>query len=147
MSNVPAAAWLKDYLRGWANQIAARFGYPVYLVGSSLREVDPRDVDVVCVIPDEDFCDRYGCHWAECQLMGPTEKGRKWYADMAKLVRYAMQYHRMFRGRVNLDFKVQSVSWASSRSKEQPRIRIDTVDCDAVLDALPSWEELKSELE
>jgi hypothetical protein len=44
----------------WANQIAARFNAPVYLVGSSLHEPKPRDTDVVVILPDKIFYTRYG---------------------------------------------------------------------------------------
>jgi predicted nucleotidyltransferase len=29
--------------------------YPVYLVGSVLKKDNPRDIDILCVIPDDDF--------------------------------------------------------------------------------------------
>jgi hypothetical protein len=40
--------------------LALRFGAPVYLVGSALELVDPRDVDVRVLVREEDFKARYG---------------------------------------------------------------------------------------
>lgn len=51
----------KHPLIRWANSIRAFYGHPVYLVGSQLTDKpNPRDVDVVCILPDEEFSLRYG---------------------------------------------------------------------------------------
>lgn len=126
----PAALWLKDYLRGWANQIAARYGHPVYLVGSALTEEHPRDVDVVCILPDDEFFARFGCDWTATNLLGSiggvdVEHGSRWYAEVAKLSRYATKVHG--NGRTNIDFKVQSTSWQLAREAGKRMLRIDTV--------------------
>jgi hypothetical protein len=36
----------------FANKMCGFYGHPVYLVGSQLTSETPRDVDLVCVIPD-----------------------------------------------------------------------------------------------
>lgn len=44
---------LIECLRRVANPLSMRYhGSPVYLVGGALRDADPRDVDIVVVMPD-----------------------------------------------------------------------------------------------
>lgn len=47
-------------LREWAQEVADAEGYPVFLVGSVLRMEYPRDIDVVMIMPLEDFEKRFG---------------------------------------------------------------------------------------
>lgn len=47
-------------LRKHAHTIAVHEGYPVYLVGSVLQKVRPRDIDVAVVMPLADFESRFG---------------------------------------------------------------------------------------
>ncbi len=121
---------LAKRLGGWANQIAARYGFPVYLVGSALTETEPRDVDVRVVLSDDAFYARYGIGpmRAEGQAwIGADEQHegtRRWHADMAKMARQAANVLH-----VNIDFQVQSESIVLvRRHHEKPRIRIDTLD-------------------
>lgn len=112
-----AVSILRQRFRAWANSIAARYGHPVYLVGSALRAVTLddvyklRDVDIVCILPDDEFRNRFGCHWTwACN--GDDEPGaNRWTAEVGKLSRRAAQCMR----NVNVDFKVQSEEWV-----EQP---------------------------
>lgn len=123
-----ASTWLAQYLRGWANQIAARFGHPIYLVGSALTEDRPRDVDIVCVLPDDEFRNRYGGDYVEVTRLGPVPDGspqHRWCADVGKLSRQACRYHPT----ANVDFKVQDESGAPKAE----RLRIDTVDLEGEL--------------
>lgn len=120
------ATWLKDYLRGWANQIAARYAHPVYLVGSALTEEAPRDHDVVVVLPDELFRNRFGGSYSDCVRLGPVPPGGPqdiWAREVAKITLQAMRYHPGAR----IDFKVQDESGAP----EGGRLRIDAVDLEA----------------
>ncbi len=120
---MPAATWLKDYLRGWANQIVARYGHPVYLVGSALAEQETRDVDVVCILPDDEFRNRFGGSYTETTRLGPVPDGgpqSRWCAEVAKFARQGCRYHPG----ANIDFKVQDMSGAPNAE----RLRIDTVD-------------------
>lgn len=47
-------------LREWAQEVARQEGYPVYLVGSTLWKPYPRDLDVVIILPQVDFEQRFG---------------------------------------------------------------------------------------
>lgn len=47
-------------LRKWAKESSSEIGYPIYLVGSTLQKVKPRDFDVVVIIPIEDFEEMFG---------------------------------------------------------------------------------------
>ena len=119
---MPASEHLEVQLRGWANQIAARFGAPVYLIGSSLTEDHPRDVDIVVILQDIDFNARYGSDW-DWQTMLPdwSEGALRWAADCAKLAqRVARAYN------INVDFKVQPETFARHR-ENKPRLRLDRV--------------------
>jgi len=116
--------WVAQYLAGWANQIAARYGHPVYLVGSALVEEKPRDVDIVVILPDEEFTNRFG-PWPETQMLGPivTEGAKRWAAECGKLARWVTKYHPA----VNVDFKVESDDWAALKYTGKPKLRIDSV--------------------
>lgn len=47
-------------LREWAKETAPKIGYPIYLVGSTLQQVVPRDFDVVITIPAKEFEEQFG---------------------------------------------------------------------------------------
>jgi len=48
-----------DLVIRWANHMSGFFGHPVYLVGSQLYKTEPRDCDIVCIIPNDEFVLRY----------------------------------------------------------------------------------------
>jgi hypothetical protein len=113
---------LSPVLQGWANQMAARFGAPVYLVGSSLTEVQPRDVDIVIILPLDDFVARYGNSpdWKWHTLEPGWDDGSlRWAADVAKLGAFCSRVHKL-----NVDLKITPpVDW----HKGKPRLRLDRV--------------------
>lgn len=120
---------LADVLRPWATSIAARYGHPVYLVGSALDASGDdyaalrdslRDVDVVCVLPDAEFANRFGGSWV--YMGGFGEPAGRWAAEVGKLSRNAAQHL----SNINIDFKVQSEEWVAARHAGQPRLRIDS---------------------
>lgn len=125
----PASTWLAPLLHGWACQIAARFNSPVWLVGSALREVRPRDVDVIVTLPDEQFFRRYGLSGLGTQMIGDArDDGRhtRYWQDMAKLTGWADFHHGNHS--LNLDFKVQDESQVSARRYDPSlRVRLDTL--------------------
>jgi hypothetical protein len=125
---IPAASWTAPLLHGWANQIAARFNRPVYLVGSALREAKPRDTDVVVILPDEEFRARYGLSGLETQMLGDAvENTARFWADVAKLSAWCNQHHG--NGSLNVDFKVQDESQVKARQYDtSQRIRLDSLD-------------------
>lgn len=123
---VPAAAWLHAKVGGWANMLAARFGAPVWLVGSALREPLPRDVDVRVVLAEEDFRARYGepGAWAEdahSPAWGPAR--RAWARDVGKL-----SHDAAVRLGVNIDFQVEPAAYAQRWHAGKERRRLDSVD-------------------
>lgn len=113
----PAAAWLSQLLRAWANQIAARFNAPVYLVGSALREAKPRDIDIRVVVPDDAFVARYGISATDPFLLGPDDGGdavRRYWTDVAKLGAFCVRHHAVSANGgagLNVDFQVQSAAF------------------------------------
>jgi hypothetical protein len=47
-------------LREWAKVSSREIGYPIYLVGSTLKKEVPRDFDVVITIPQKEFEEKFG---------------------------------------------------------------------------------------
>jgi hypothetical protein len=134
----PAPWWLAQILRPWANQIAARFAAPVYLVGSALREEYPRDVDIRIVLTDADFVQRYGISADEPHRIGPHATHspdyrrlcERYWTDIAKLGAWASRNHS--RG-LNFDVQVQSDSLAVPFVLHE-RMRLDDVPLPAICD-------------
>lgn len=95
-------------LQLWADRIFARYGFPVYLVGSCLAGGDNViDIDVRVILPDPDFNSRW-----------PERSG--WALEMGKQGRHAALFSRM-----NVDFQVQSSTEARA-FWDMPRVRIDS---------------------
>jgi hypothetical protein len=124
---IPATASerIPEHLVGWANQMAARFARPVYLVGSALTSAVPRDWDVRIVLSNAEFELRYGDSrqyeagaWRPKRF--PAMLG--YYADMAKLTAQAVSA-----ARVNVDFQVHPMRFAY-RFKGERRRRLDMVE-------------------
>jgi hypothetical protein len=135
------AETLRLCLRGWANMMAARFGAPVWLVGSALTDPSARDIDVRIELPDDVFAARYGDvfdfnreGWSPA--WGPGR--RRWGEDMAKLSRDALlnggrslwvvgrePLNKL--GGLNLDFQVQPELLARAYA-DKPRERLDELD-------------------
>ena len=118
-------------LSGWANQIAARYGAPVYLVGSSLAVEDlrdARDFDIRIVLPDAEFETRFGVEattWAREQWSTWSDGSRRWGAEMAKLGRaFTTTWASLG---LNVDIQVHpAVMGRAFHGK--PRVRLDTLD-------------------
>lgn len=139
------AQTLRLCLRGWANQMAARFGAPVYLVGSALDDPNARDIDIRIVLPDEDFAARYGdvCDFMVEGWSPEWGEGRKrWGADMAKLSRDVVLWggralHLIGRSPLNklhgfnVDLKVEPESVARAYA-DRPRERLDALNLSEV---------------
>ena len=119
----------------FANKMCGFYGHPVYLVGSQLTSETPRDVDLVCVLPDEEFKLRYFPDWWEGDGMIKEEVEKfflgihtgvhlqehwSWYEEMSKKTLFGMgSLH------ISLDFKVYPESYCE-RHKDKPRLRLDT---------------------
>lgn len=93
----------------WANSIRVHYGYPVYLVGSQLTDKEnPRDVDVICAIPDDEFTSKFGDvnKWIEEGLTGQYSEIRlKWIDECIKRWKEAV-----IETNLNIDFKIQPES-------------------------------------
>jgi hypothetical protein len=109
----------------WANSIRAFYGHPVYLVGSQCNPdcKNPRDVDIVCYIPDYEFDLRYGNHdkWCDENCTGIyTDIVWSWADDCLKKSLSGMRET----GYV-IDFKVyfshHKIGYAN-----YPKIKLDT---------------------
>jgi hypothetical protein len=93
-------------LKDWANSMFARYGAPVWLVGSCLTGAG-RDVDVRIVLPDTDFDVRF------------PDRGA-WALEVGKQGRWAALFLRM-----NVDFQIQKAS-ETVQYDGLPRMRIDS---------------------
>ncbi len=124
LTHLPASHFLKNYLAPWATQIAGRFGYPVYLVGSALTLPEPRDIDVRCIVPTADFKARYGDPkvWSRGLWMTRENGAIAYAADMADLSREAALALKL-----NLDFQVQPPLEAH-QFQGFPRLRLDALN-------------------
>ena len=107
------------------------FGLPVYLVGGALTDPDPRDIDVVVVIPDNLFVLTYGdreCFQKDGHILAisqwtgdnhdpnPEKLWRRWALDCAKHNRkLTANCHR------RVDFRTQPQSHAEAVYADKPR--------------------------
>lgn len=104
----------------------ARFGHPVYLVGSSVSGDDPVDCDVRIILPDEEYVGRYGEQWtARHRAISEWPEGMKrWAREMAKQAAWVQRYCG-----VCIDFQVQCESEVRAyKHDDKPRVRLDTID-------------------
>lgn len=113
---------------GFANQMYCRYGQPVFLVGSSLNNDNPRDVDIRVTLPDDVFEARYGSvkEWREDTWRNEWREARqKWANDTAKLSSFASVCVKM-----NIDFQVIPESLEKDLFKDKVKVRIDTIKDD-----------------
>ncbi len=96
---------LKIKIQGWADRMYARYGAPVWLVGSAITGAG-RDVDIRIVIPDPDFDARF-----------PDLSA--WALEVGKQGRHAALFCRM-----NVDFQIQRASEVVE-FEDLPRVRLD----------------------
>jgi hypothetical protein len=118
----------------YANGLAGFYGHPVFVVGSSLRSANARDIDLVCVIPDQDFWLRYinpnprvglkNDNVEQFWLRYMTEMYNKanwmWWREMNKKSRAGMENTRLY-----VDFKVFSQWYDDRYYSKLPKFRID----------------------
>ncbi len=91
---------------------AFRFGYGIFLVGSSLARRDYRDVDLRCIVSDEDF-----------QRLFPGSGEAVWRHPLWALVCSSISLHLSRASGLPIDFQVQSMTEANRDypSPEHPR--------------------------
>ena len=111
----------------WSNFICGFYGHPVYLGGSQLTDKEnPRDVDVICILPDDVFCKRYQIKDLEQFLLkwtaGLWEKEHwDWNEDMLHKTYHGWDFTHM-----NIDFKVIPDKENIANYNDKPRVRLDT---------------------
>lgn len=125
-----------DKLVRFANKMCGFYGHPVYLVGSQLTSETPKDVDVVCILPDEEFKLRWFPDWflGENSLQDEIDKFYlgvhtgihlpehwNWYEEMVKKSLFGRKSCRL-----PIDFKTESKSYAETHFNDKEMLRLDT---------------------
>jgi hypothetical protein len=124
-------------LRGWANLVASRYGRPVYLTGSAVKEATPRDLDVRVVMSRSEFEARFGKLSAhESDLNGHVlrldvmDEERRWHVETAKMNKQGADNTHL-----PIDFQVQSLREGMAFIN-QYRVRLDDLP-----GLVPPWED------
>lgn len=128
----------KDLVVRWANGIAGFYGHPVYLVGSQLYKDKPRDVDVICIIPDREFVLRY---INQFEVVGHTdfEKCQQWQMryksglyNESNWVWAKDVLHKSLQGMyytsLQIDLKVYPQSVQDKEFADKPKLKISQDD-------------------
>lgn len=115
---------IRERLAGWARHIAARYGHPVWLVGSVLTSDEPKDIDVRVVLPDEEFEGRWGqWQWKHHKSETGLDAGAKrWAGEMAKQARWVAKNCRL-----HVDFQVVAESECRGHVG-RPKVRLDDAE-------------------
>lgn len=113
-------------LRRWANRLRGRYGVPLYLVGSALRDdnPDPRDWDIRMMLPDDDFAVRFGpvAEWRHEGNTGDWTRTRfRWSDQCVKDTKDAVAWTHL-----NVDFQIYAESHAADLYAGKPRLRLDS---------------------
>lgn len=118
---------LRERLGGWANMMAARYGHPVWLVGSFVEgKGNPTDIDLRIILPDDEFEGRFGDYATlrSTNASAWSDKNKIWAATIAKESAWLAR-----KTGINADFKIRSESWYRERHSTKPRIRLDAIEC------------------
>lgn len=141
MSPIYDAVLLREILSTWATTgLYARYGHPVYLVGSALETQNfygLRDIDIVVVLPDDEFEKRFGKDWEYTQG-GCSRAMSRWAREVGKLSAQAARTYPF-----NFDLKVQSESWMKARHADKPRLRIDRAEYPETADVEATQEPVR----
>jgi hypothetical protein len=108
--------------------MAARYNGPMFLVGSALSSLAPRDIDLRVIVADKEFCGRYGLsdYW-----LFPNQA---WVDDMAKR---NGELARDFG--LNADFQVYPASYCIN-GKDGPRLLIASpTDLSHIVKSVAWW--------
>lgn len=118
----------------YANGIAGFYGHPVYLVGSQLYKDHPRDVDLACIIPNNEFVKRY---INQVEVVGTTDEEKceqwglryqsglynesnwAWAKDVSHKSLQGMDYTRMA-----IDLKVYPQQYQDDNFGDKPKLKI-----------------------
>ncbi len=116
---------LARLLSSFANQTAARFNSPVYLVGSALHSAISRDVDIVVILTDIQWKQRYGIGLFEHENQNefPSIALVNYWKDIAKISKWVSDNYE-----INIDFKIQNESLVRAREFDKhDRLRLDSL--------------------
>lgn len=112
-------------IREWAQEVANIEGYPLYLVGSALVRMYPRDIDICMIMPLADFEGRYGklptasnadAEWEK--LKGYLDTGGYTDRDFNhESAPYTMTLDSRIRYAQRIDFKFSPDTWFRDRDK------------------------------
>ena len=112
-------------LSRWANKMRGHYGTPVYLVGSSLTNENPRDYDIRICLPDKDFMMRYSCNDIEqfCLRLDSglwDDSNWLWSDDRLKMTKRGWNTTNL-----NIDFQIYPIRlWNEFKNKD--KLQIDT---------------------
>lgn len=117
-----------------ANSLAARYGGPVYLVGSSISSDSPRDYDIRVVVSEYDLTRLFG-PGSNTHKLEPGGRVIPSAREMAMLVEQLKVSRRLSRyfGR-NIDFQIELPEYAAKRA-DKPRFRLDSIPDDVLATA------------
>jgi hypothetical protein len=126
-AELATAGYFPARFRRMINTIAAYYGAPVYLVGSSLTTPDrARDLDVRVILDDLDWERLFGApFFAEASLSYETPPSH--WARLRENLRESRQLSAMYR--VRIDFQIQHQAEAEKYEvcvPPRPRLRLDS---------------------
>jgi hypothetical protein len=121
MTAEPAATWFRCAFCGLANGLAARYGGPLYLVGSALWLSEPNDFDVRVVLSEHDADRLFGevkpVEWIDGIPIQP-----QWMRILREELKQGRRAARVLG--VNVDFQFQS--FERFIRQDGPRLRLDS---------------------
>lgn len=99
-------------LRAWAKEVATAEHANVYLVGSVLTKVRPRDIDIAVILPDDAFQERFG------PVPSDPEKMKAYMHHIAEATgERCMDAQIVARWRTRIDVKFCPASWWSDKDR------------------------------
>lgn len=116
---LPLIEWFPMSMGPLANALAMRYGAPLFLCGSGLREFDPHDVDIRIPLGELDIARLFG---DDTDLEPPdwvSPQRRRWWREELKQSR---RLARQFDLNIDLQFQTQAMFWRN----DAPRLRLDS---------------------
>lgn len=113
-------------VREWAQEVANDFGYPVFLVGSALRKLYPRDIDITIIMPLADFEERFG------KIPETEDELNKYLSHPSEVFTVKIPYWGTLQERIRwvtrVDLKIMPDAWFGDRDRlmlAKPNGRVD----------------------
>jgi len=110
----------------WANRMRAYYGHPVYMVGSQLMDKEnPNDVDIICIIPDDEFETRFMNIDRWHQEQGEGRFSEEYWRWTERNIKDSLD--GMVHTGWNIDFKVYCATYNKAFPEDKhPKKRLDT---------------------